>query len=85
MINQNESYLDNPLLRREAGEGWYPDGPEMNLLAAIAVRETYIDLLANRDTYNGDDVQTLYRQQCDRVAQLKQVLGMGNPPLPPIE
>lgn len=43
----HDPLFDNPLLRREAGEGWHPQGLDAQLLGALANREKLLDGIAS--------------------------------------
>ncbi len=73
--------FDNPLFRREAGEGWHPDGLSKRLLGAIIAREAIGDeMAAVHDEEERAILMEDYKPQADFVNELKQQLGIGDPP-----
>lgn len=86
MVNSFDSLYESRLLRREAGEGWHPNGPNQKLLGAIVVREQQVDDLVSYHWDNGyDENETkelldVYREQSQTVQQLKNDLEISDPP-----
>ena len=73
--------FDNPLFRREAGEGWSEGEVSKKLLGAIIAREAISNELANvQDQEERDIIMEEYRSQAEYVESLKQGLGIGEAP-----
>ena len=81
MANYKSPLSSDHLLRREAGEGWLSAKPDPLLLAAIVVREQYVDELAGVGAFHTEArVRDRYLDQCRRVGELKTELGITDPP-----
>ena len=77
--NKNSIQYDpfkDPVLRREAGEGWHERGLDMRVLAAIVAREGIVK--AGPAHHEGPDQD--YVTQTAMVESLKQESGIGEPP-----
>ncbi len=77
----------DPLLRREAGEGWHPEGLNRTLLAAIVAREMYAIEFVEEGRHWPDDESVLaepYKAQVTAVNVLKHTLGIEIPPSKPL-
>lgn len=90
-----QPYIDQELLRREAGDGWHEGGMDPKLFAQIAVREYLIDLAIKehrpltKPSEQSDETQMsepdnllakMYWRQLERVEDLKHQLGINDPP-----
>jgi len=82
--DSEHDYMQNPLLRREAsGEDLHKRGPIPDILSAIALREYLLDQAVNeRASINEEDNPLIqsYKKQVERVNQLKEEYGIGDPP-----
>jgi len=74
----------DPIIRREAGEGWHENGLNFVVLGASAVREFLLDEM-NKGTalernQPGHPEFQAYQQQAQYVIELKEDLGITDPP-----
>lgn len=74
------SLLDNPFLRREAGEGWHPNGLSKRLLGALVVREALIDELVDGGQ-SDEELKRDYQGQAELIESIKNELGITEPPV----
>lgn len=76
----------DPLLRREAGEGWHPAGMNEAVLSAVVGREMAIEELREKRIANPEHpIAIEYREQVEHLQALKEEHGIGDPPPLPIE
>jgi hypothetical protein len=79
--NAKPNPFDNPLFRREAGEGWHQDVPNKRVLGAIIAREAISNELALvRDEEEHAILMEEYNAQSKFVDELKQQFGIGEAP-----
>ncbi len=76
--NQKTTLADNPWLRREAGEGWLPQGMNETLLETLVAREEAIDRLAEGDS-SDETLRNTYQAKIEHVRETKEKLGIGEP------
>jgi hypothetical protein len=83
----SEEPVQDPLLRREAGEGWRSEGVDEELLGAIAAREFWADRAEEGGVHfpaPGHEFYESYLFNVKRVREIKEAKGIGDPPsLPP--
>ncbi len=91
--------MDNPWLRREAGEGWREEGADQRLLGMLAMREEVVSIIAERSQEQGvhfpvDKEAEKTHQLTDelylRISKQIEAYKLGHnigspPPLPPAE
>lgn len=77
--NSSEEYKAHPLLRREAGEGWHPNGLNTRVLQAIVDREVSVD----GAEWHDEAAEERYFEQTALVGELKREAGIGDPPIEP--
>jgi hypothetical protein len=76
----NQRYSSSWLLRREAGEGRRPEGPDEELLGAIAVRECLLDQIVEAGGHHAPaHLKKALKNQERAVARLKREKGLGEP------
>lgn len=75
----------DPVLRREAGEGWHPTGLHRGVLRAIVAREIIATEIGDVRDDERNKLIEMYSEQSELVDQLKHQVGIGDPPLPPTE
>lgn len=76
--------LDSKLLRREAGEGWHPNGLNKTLLGALVVRESLMDMLSSDTYYSNTQREELFEEfeaQLLKVKEIKTEFDVGQPPM----
>jgi len=76
--------FSDPILRREAGDGWHPSGVNKTVLGAIVAREAIGKEVENaHDNEERDAIIAEFRDQAKHVAELKIRFGIYEvPPLP---
>lgn len=80
--NKLDRYLNDPLLRREAGEPWLEGGIRQVLLGSIALRELLLDQIIEVGGFKdaSDRLLMTYERQMAEVVELKDKYGVGDPP-----
>ncbi len=79
--NKGQTLFQDILLRREAGEGWHPDGLNSNLLGAIVMREKLLDeIVKQREKDETVTIWEEFEDQAKHVNELKKKLGITDPP-----
>jgi hypothetical protein len=81
VTNKDEELLNDRLLRREAGEGWHPDGVNTNLLGALVIREKILDeIIEQREKDEAVTVWDDFLDQVKHINDLKEKLDISDPP-----
>lgn len=80
--NKLDRYLNDALLRREAGEPWLEGGIRQVLLGSIALRELLLDQIIEVGGFKdaSDRLLMTYERQMAEVVELKDKYGVGDPP-----
>jgi hypothetical protein len=77
MAETPKNLFQDQLLRREAGEGWFAEEPDKTLLGALVVREALMDELVEE---KDETTWKQYEDQVKLIRDLKEELGIGDPP-----
>lgn len=80
--NKLEKYLNDPILRREAGDEWMDGGVKQLLLGSIALRELLLDQIIEHGGFASasDRLLMTFERQIAEVVELKNKYGVGDPP-----
>jgi hypothetical protein len=80
-IDLSQKFKADSLLRREAGEGWRPEGMNETVLNAIVERELSVEeLRAEHITKTEHPLYDEYREIAQHVRALKDEQGISDPP-----
>lgn len=81
--NTVEILWQDPMLRREAGEGWHENGFNPHVFGSIVAREIFLNRIVEAGQSSGKVLRKEYLEQSMLTHELKTRAGLGSPPLLP--